>query len=322
MDRPLPLDATSVLPWESGLQLERSAPELPTLSVVVPIYNAGKYLEKTLRSLLCNDLTGVEIIVMDGGSTDNTPSILNHYRGMFAHVHSGRDAGQSDAINRGMERATGKVLCWLNGDDLFLPNVLNTVRRAFSTAQDCDVLVGNAYMTELDLRPIRHFVFSGDKLRLSTLLDYARNHLVQPSVFFTRRAWDAAGPVDMDLHYAMDADLFLRMARMFTLQHLDRDIAYSVYHEECKTRGARAESISELAMVQARHGGLKEAEATLALLVDLHRAAERRIAELQSAPPPAQGRREQALQARVEELERRLELIARTCVEIDALETP
>jgi hypothetical protein len=241
---------------------------------------------------------------------------------MFAHVHSGRDAGQSDAINRGMERATGDVLCWLNGDDLFLPNVLNAVRERFAASPDCEVLVGNASMTELDLRPIRHFVFSEESLRLSTLLDYARNHLVQPSVFFTRRAWDSAGPVDMELHYAMDADLFLRMASQYTLHHLDLDIAYSVYHEECKTRAARAESITELAIVQARHGGLKQSEATLALLVDLHRATERRLAELEAAPPrQASGHREQALQARVNELERQLALIARTCVEIDALES-
>ena len=321
MDRPPPLDPRSALPWEAGLQLEPAPAGLPTLSVVVPIYNAGRFLEKTLRSLLCNDLTGVEIIVMDGGSTDNTPSILNHYRDMFAHVQSGRDAGQSDAINQGMQKANGEVLCWLNGDDLFLPNVLNEVRSGFARMPGCDVIVGNAFMTELDLRPIRHFVFSEEALRLSTLLDYARHHLVQPSVFFTRSAWNAAGPVDMDLHYAMDADLFLNMASRFTFHHLDRDIAYSVYHEGCKTRAARAESITELAIVQARHGGLKQAQATLALLVDLHRAAERRIAELQSSPPPVQGRKEQALQARVTELERQLALIARTCVEIDALET-
>lgn len=322
MVTPPPLDASSLLPWESGFQLEQAPAGLPTLSVVVPIYNAGRFLEKTLRSLLCNDLSGVEIIVMDGGSTDNTPAILNHYRDMFAHVQSGRDAGQSDAINKGMERASGEILCWLNGDDLFLPNVLNAVRARFAARDDCDVVVGNASMTELDLRPIRRFVFSQEKLRLSALLDYARNHLVQPSVFFSRRAWDRAGPVALDLHYAMDADLFLRMASQFVLHHLDRDIAYSVYHEHCKTRAARAESITELAMVQARHGGMNEAQGTLALLVDLHRAAERRIGELESKRSAMMGHKEQALQARVSELERRLELIAHTCVEIDALESP
>jgi hypothetical protein len=310
-----------MLPWEAGLQIQPAPTCLPSLSVVIPIYNAGRFLERTLRSLLCNDLSGVEIIVMDGGSTDTTPAILHHYRSMFAHVQSARDKGQSDAINQGMARAGSSLLYWLNGDDLVLPNALTAARSRFAEDAGCDVLVGNAYMTELDLRPIRHFVYGGDALRRETLLDYAKHHLVQPSVFFTRRAWDAAGPVALDMHYAMDADLFLRMASTFEFHHLDLDLAYSVYHEDCKTRSARAESITELAMVQARHGGWTQARATLDLLVDLQHGLERQAAE-REVRPAGGAAAERVLRARIAELERRLALIASTCLEIDALETP
>ena len=319
---PVPLDRKAVLPWESNLRIAPAEAGLPGLSVVIPIYNAGRFLERTLRSLLCNDLTGVEIIVMDGGSTDATPKILRHYKSMFSVVRSERDKGQSDAINRGMALARQPLLTWLNGDDLFLPNVLNTVRKAFRDRPGCEVLVGNAWMSELDLKPIRHFEYSPEKLRLSWLLDYAKNHLVQPSVFFSRKAWDAAGPVNMDMHYAMDADLFLRMASRFELHHIDLDIAHSVYHEHCKTRSARAESITELALVQAAHGGLREAAATLKLLVDLYRENEKRLeaAEEASGGSGAASLREQALQARVGELERRLAMLAESFLEIDLLE--
>lgn len=318
---PLPLDPAAVLPWEQGLEIEPAAADLPTLSVVMPVYNAGRFLERTLRSLLCNDLAGVEVLMMDGGSKDDTPAILNYYRDLFAHVQSERDAGQSDAINKGMAKATGRILCWLNGDDLFGPNVLNAVRARFRDTPGCEVVVGDAYMTELDLRPIRHFQYPPEKLQLSVLLDYAKNHLVQPSVFFSRAAWDFAGPVAMDMHYAMDADLFLRMASRFTLHHLPLDVAYSVYHEDCKTRSARAESITELAMVQARHGGLKEADATLKVLVDLYKQAEARATALEAAPAAGESFREKALQARVVELERRMALLAESFLVIDALET-
>jgi len=320
---PSPLDPAARLPWEDGLTVEPAPAGLPTLSVVVPIYNAGPFLERTLRSLLCNDLNGVEVIVMDGGSKDQTSAILAHYAGMFAHVQSKKDKGQSDAINQGMSRATGQILCWLNGDDLFLPNTLNAVRAAFAATDAPQVVVGNAYMTELDFRPIRHFVYSASALELAWLLDYAKNHLVQPSVFFSRRAWDEAGPVDESMHFAMDADLFLRMASRFRFQHLDLDLAYSVYHEDCKTRSARAESITELALVQARHGGLKEAAATLGLLVDLHRETERRVQELEetAAAARAPSANEAALLARVAELERRWTVLADTFVQIDALES-
>ncbi|MDD2464769.1 MAG: glycosyltransferase [Desulfobulbus sp.] len=271
---PIPRSEAATLPWEQGLTIEKETKQLPTVSIVIPIYNAGHFLEKTLRSLLCNDLNGVELLLMDGGSTDDTMEIVEHYRNMFTFVFSGKDEGQSDAINNGFKKATGKILYWLNGDDIILPNTLNPIRRYFGKHSKCEVLVGNAFMTEIDFTPINHFVFSAEKLTFKYLLNYAKHHLIQPSVFFTRKAWDTSGPLDIHDHYAMDADLFIGMAKAFTLNHIDLDIAYSVYHEACKTRGARAESITSLALVQAKHGGLQECRETLNILVSLYRQLE------------------------------------------------
>lgn len=266
---PDPLDKAARLPWESDCKPTPAGQDLPGLSVVLPIFNAGAFLERTLRSLLCNDLSGVEVIVMDGGSTDNTAAILDHYREYLSVCVSAPDKGQSDAINRGFEKASQPILYWLNGDDLLLPNVLTPVRARFADSDRPDVVVGDAYMTELDLKPINHFRFTTEKLKFEYLINYAANHLIQPSVFFSRRAWDACGPVAENLHYAMDADLFLAMSSRFEMVHIPLDIAYSVYHEDCKTRGKRAESITELALVQARHGGLAESRKTLDILVGM-----------------------------------------------------
>ena len=284
------------LPWEEGLTLE-PAEGLPQVSVVIPIYNSGAFLEKTLRSLLCNDLTGVELILMDGGSTDDTAQIVEHYRDIFAHVTMEPDKGQSDAINRGFEKATGDILYWLNGDDIILPNALTAVRRAFRDSPGTEVVVGDAYMTEQDFTPIRHFQFSPEKLTFDYLLDYAAHHLVQPSVFFSRAAWDRAGPCKEDHHYAMDADLFLGMAAAYPFLHIPVDIAYSVYHEGCKTRGSRAESITELALVQARHGGFDQARATLDILVALYKDREAPPAPAAAPTGPVQVARVAAMQA-------------------------
>lgn len=271
---PDPLSPHAILPWEEDLVIDAAEADLPGVSIVIPIYNSAAFLEKTLRSLMCNDLNGVELILMDGGSTDNTREIVANYKDIFAHTMFEKDEGQSDAINKGYERATKPILYWLNGDDLILPNTLVHVRRAFRDNPNIEVVVGDAYMTEVDLSPINHFTFSPEKLEFEYLLDYAAHHLIQPSVFFSRTAWDAAGPVKLDHHYAMDADLFLAMAAQFKFLHLPLDIAYSVYHEACKTRGSRGESITELALVQARHGGFKEARATLDILVHLFKQAE------------------------------------------------
>jgi glycosyltransferase involved in cell wall biosynthesis len=273
MSLPEPLSPDARLPWEDGLKIMPVGDTMPGVSIVIPIYNSAHFLEKTLRSLMCNDLNGVELIVMDGGSKDGTAEILEHYRDIFTVCVSEPDRGQSDAINKGYARATKPILYWLNGDDIILPNTLVHVRRVFRDNADVDVVVGNAYMTEKDFTPIRHFVFSPDKLKFEYLLDYAAHHLVQPSVFFSRTAWDAAGPVKEEMHYAMDADLFLGMAKRYVFKYIPVDIGYSVYHEDCKTREKRAESITELAMVQAAHGGLEEARKTLNILVSLYNNA-------------------------------------------------
>jgi len=262
------------LPWESDLSITRANTNLPGVSIVIPIFNAGNFLEKTLRSLLCNDLTGCEVILMDGGSTDNTSSILGYYKDMFDVCISERDEGQSDAINRGFELATKPILYWLNGDDIILPNVLTEMRGYFATHPEADVVVGNAFMTEIDFKPIKHFIFCAEKLKFEYLIDYASNHLIQPSVFFTKVAWEKSGPLKKELHYAMDADLFIGMSKNFTFHYLDCDIAYSVYHEDCKTRGKRAESITELALVQAQHGSFQSAQKTLDILVDIYHQLE------------------------------------------------
>jgi hypothetical protein len=267
---PKPLDKASELPWEETYRIEPADKAWPGVSVVIPVYNCGHFLERTLRSLLCNDLTNVEIILIDGGSTDNTSQIISYYSDLFTKVVSENDRGQSDAINKGFALATKSVFHWLNGDDLFCPNALSVARKAFVDYPDAHVLVGDAYMAEADFTKPRHKRYSSSKLAFSHLLDYSSNHLIQPSVFFTSEAWKKCGPLRLDLHYAMDADLFLTMAKSCRMKTIKRDIAYSIYHPDCKTRSHRARSIAELALVQANHGGHKEAAKTLELLVAMH----------------------------------------------------
>ena len=268
-----PFDYANQLPWEHGHTPDRmndvDVSNSP-VSLVIPIFNSGDFLEKTIRSLLLSDLRNVQIIVSDGGSSDNTLEIINHYQELFDIVISEPDDGQSDAINKGFSHATGEIFCWLNGDDIFLPYALNHVRNYYVSNNKPDFIVGNAYMTEKDFKPINHFIFSEEKIQFDYLLDYASNHLIQPSVFFTKRAWEKCGPLDINDHFAMDADLFISISRNFKGVHLDADLAYSVYHEACKTRGKRAESISQLALVQSKHGGFQQSRKTLDLLVAMY----------------------------------------------------
>lgn len=268
---PRPLTNASILEWEStAIEPLEQSPELPGLSLVMPIYNSGQYLEKTIRSILCNCLEGIQIIVVDGGSNDQTHEIVSNYIDYIDVFISEPDRGQSNALNKGFSHAKNKVLGWLNGDDLLLPGSLTKVRKAF-LREKTQVVVGNAFMTEADLTPIRHFKFNKKRLKYETLIDYAFNHLIQPSVFFSAEALRSiGGEVNESLHYSMDAELFLKLSKRYNFIHLEEDIAYSVYHADCKTRGKRAESICELAMVQSRLGEHNAAKKTLQILIDLY----------------------------------------------------
>lgn len=268
---PSPLSKASTLEWESS-SIEPPEPELilPGLSLVVPIYNSGSFLEKTIRSILCNQLDGIQIIVIDGGSNDQTHDIVANYMDHIDTFISEPDQGQSDALNKGFGYAKHGIIGWLNGDDILLPGSLAKVRKAFLN-EKTHVVVGNAFMTEADFTPIKHFIFNKKSLEYEAMIDYASNHLIQPSVFFSSEALESiGGKVNETLHYSMDAELFLKLRKKHSFFHLNEDIAYSVYHPNCKTRGKRAESICELAMVQSRLGEHGAAYKTLQILINLY----------------------------------------------------
>jgi glycosyltransferase involved in cell wall biosynthesis len=274
-----PLQPENVLPWELNQQQYKEARGNLHLndfinvsfSLVIPIYNAGGFLEKTIRSILYNNLENIQIIVSDGGSNDNTHEILRYYQDIFDIIISEPDKGQSDAINKGFSVATGELLGWLNGDDLLLPYALDFVRSNYLELGKPNFVVGDAYMVEKDLSLISHKQYSDKKIQFDQLLDWATNHLVQPSVFFSKKAWDEVGPLDIHDHYAMDADLFLGLAQKYTPKHLKHPgLSYSVYHKDCKTRGKQAESITQLSLIQCKYGGYGEAKKSLDYLVEIH----------------------------------------------------
>jgi glycosyltransferase involved in cell wall biosynthesis len=129
-----PLFENSILPWEQNHTpdiMDEIAVENTRLSIVIPIFNSGKFLEKTIRSLMLSDLRNVQIIVRDGASTDNTQDILLHYKDIIDIVISEKDEGQSDAINKGFDLADGEIFFWLNGDDIVLPDALSIVRNFY-----------------------------------------------------------------------------------------------------------------------------------------------------------------------------------------------
>jgi glycosyltransferase involved in cell wall biosynthesis len=179
----------------------------PVISVVTPSYNHAPFLERTMQSVLDQGYPGLEYIVQDGASKDETPAILERYRARLKHCQSCRDNGQADAINRGFRHATGDILAYLNSDDLLLPGALAYVADYFRRHPDVDVLYGHRIIVDRDDQEIGRWVLPPHEGEILSWGDY----VPQETLFWRRRIWDAVGGnLDETFQFALDWDLLLR----------------------------------------------------------------------------------------------------------------
>lgn len=182
-----------------------SGQALPTISIVVPNFNGGATIEATLRSLIEQNYAGLEILVVDGGSTDNSLEIIRKYDPHISWWVSEKDRGQSHAINKGFARATGEVVNWLCSDDVLLPGALHKVGRAFLESPAPDIVAGASQLTFLN-DPSMSFRWtpSTDLLELMP----CTNGVPQQSCFYRRSLLQREPYLDESLHYVMDFDLW------------------------------------------------------------------------------------------------------------------
>lgn len=225
------------------------AAELPSITIVTPSFNQGRFLERTIRSVLDQGYPKLEYIVMDGGSTDGSLEIVERYAGRLAYWASGPDGGQAAAINTGWRRAGGEVLAWLNSDDFYLPGTLLEIGEAFARHREADLIYGLTQRVDADGNPMGTV---GSAFQWRTLL-YSHQVIPQPSAFFRRSAVDAVGPLDESLHYSMDYDFFLRLTRLGPALMLPRPLAVATIHDDAKTTRDRATAAAETHRVRKRY---------------------------------------------------------------------
>jgi glycosyltransferase involved in cell wall biosynthesis len=197
----------------------------------MPSYNQGRFIRQAIDSVLGQEYPPKQLIVMDGGSSDETVSILRGYGDRLTFV-SQRDGGQSDALNQGFARAQGELLGWLNSDDVYMPGAFEAAAQAFQQRPD----VGFVYGRGWDIDELGRVI--GDSgaqpFNLWKLLHH-RNFLHQPSCFFRRSLLEAVGPVRTDLHYAMDYELWMRFGAHKGL-FLDKPLSCNRVYASNKTQ--------------------------------------------------------------------------------------
>ena len=205
-----------------------------TVSVVTPSFNQARYLEETLRSVLSQREQLHEYFVIDGGSTDRSVDLIRKYAPAgIDYWTSEKDRGQSDAIQKGFDRATGDVIAWLNSDDVYLPGAVAKVRQAFERNPDWDVITSNYVLMDGETR------LTGCYRRPRQRLAWARRGqwlICQQGCFFRRSLFERAGGVDLRLHCMMDADLWARFFRLgANWGHVNDYLAGFRWHDESKT---------------------------------------------------------------------------------------
>jgi len=238
---PPPPDKTG-WPWtEETPPLPESMPDgspWPRISIVTPSYNQGQFIEETIRSVLLQGYPNLEYIIIDGGSTDNSVEIIKKYEPWLAYWVSEPDRGQSHAINKGWERATGDLLAYLNSDDTYLPLALVQVATWWRENPSAAAFVGAVSYCD-ESSSIRNVgvprLPMPAPLDLS-VVDHEEWHLPQQSGFWNRSVLGQVGRfLREDLHYTMDRELYYRLARAGTFILGDMPLATYRFHGHSKS---------------------------------------------------------------------------------------
>lgn len=234
----------------------------PKISIVTPSYNQGPYLEKTIRSVLLQGYPNLEYIIIDGGSTDQSVDIIRKYEPWINYWVSEKDRGQSDAINRGLARATGELLGWLNSDDWYTEGAFFKVAAAYLEDPEVGALYGQGHIVN-ERGEVTHTpeLVQADR---QSLLDWANgSDFMQPSCFFTKEAWLECGPLDEGLYFSLDVDLWLKISEKYRFRKIDDLLSMSLTHSEAKTTSWRNAMFADLVIVLMRYGGESQARRIL-----------------------------------------------------------
>ncbi|MGD0623091.1 MAG: glycosyltransferase family 2 protein [Thermodesulfobacteriota bacterium] len=226
--------------------------KMPRITVITPSYNQGQFLEATIQSVVFQAYPNLEYIIIDGGSQDESVQVIRKYEKHLAYWHSKRDKGQADAINQGMGLATGEILCWINSDDMYLPGTFLEVGKRFNGKTDEPYFIYGSALTMEE---------NGQNLqggaRLAGIFDQERltysDYIVQPSTFWTKRLWLEVGGLNVEYHYVLDWEWFIRASRVTGFECVPRFFSIYRLHAEHKTGTGGSKRIGEINEVVERY---------------------------------------------------------------------
>lgn len=250
-----PKNTSSGWPWHPPSKPEDSkvaATASPLISIIIPSFNQGKFIEETIRSILLQNYPALEIIVIDGGSNDETAEVIEKYALWLTYWVSEKDSGQANAINKGLAVARGEIVKWLNSDDLLLPGALDQLALAY-----------NEHRNSFFVSPVEHFLDGTNKSRVFEPQNVTHKELVEfwsgrvawndPGTFYTRNIINTVGVIDENYRYSFDYEFVLRVSKQCEVVYLKKPAAAFRVHSHSKTVSEGEKFIYETARVSQKY---------------------------------------------------------------------
>jgi glycosyltransferase involved in cell wall biosynthesis len=222
------------------------------VSIITPSYNQAVFLERTIHSVLNQTYPDIEYIIIDGGSQDDSVNVIHKYQDKLKGWVSEKDQGQTDAINKGFAMANGEILAWINSDDTYEPDAIKIAVESLDTHPDVGLIYGDTkFINEKD-EVIGTFP--------AALTNYAKLrqgyvHIPQQAAFFRASLWKQVAPLDPSFYFAMDYDLWIRLAKLSGIAYIHNHWANFRLHGEAKTIHSDDRCWPEMLRVHYRDGG-------------------------------------------------------------------
>jgi glycosyltransferase involved in cell wall biosynthesis len=222
------------------------------VSIVTPSFNQDRYIEKTIQSVFAQDYPEIEYTILDGGSTDNTVDVIKKYEDKLAGWVSEKDRGQTDAINKGFARAKGDILAWINSDDTYEPGAVSAAVHYLQEHPDVGMVYADCNFIDESGAVIGKFHSAQTDYRL---LRQGYTHIPQQTMFVRAALWKQVGPLDPSFYFAMDYDLWIRIAARARIKYIPQTWANFRLHTSGKTLLADDRCWPEMMRVHYRDGG-------------------------------------------------------------------
>jgi len=238
-------------PWDLPATPPPAAPPIPRISIIIPSFNLGRFIEETIRSIVLQRWPDLELIIIDGGSSDETVQVIKKYEPWIRWWVSEPDRGQAEAINKGLERATGDIVAWFNADDFYTDGIFAAVAEGWRRNSNA-----------IYAAPVANFYARGREtlihprgISLANVIQYWTKRSIwhDPGLFWSRAVVDAVGGPDASLHYSHDFDYLVRALQHAKVEYIDHVAAGFRLHQESKTVSMTEQMMAETAEVSRRY---------------------------------------------------------------------